>query len=126
MKREASDKDIADRFADVHGHRLRYDFTRACWYLWDGCLWGRDETERARALLRDLLVAEYSDGRAKKLTSAHSLAIIHDRLAVTNATGFENSSCHGFRAKSARWLASYSVTSAAFRCRGNVPRTHSA
>ena len=81
-----SDDALAQKFAERHGHDLRYIADWAHWYEWNGTRWAREPThrafDRARAICRvAAAAAEIEKHSVKtKLTSAKTVAAV-ERLA---------------------------------------------
>src|SRR5262245_36667821 len=80
-----SDASLASAFVDAHCQVIRYDATEDAWYLFDGAIWRRDQTNRASALMLDIIGA-HGVGSATKLRNAMRLAMLDSRIVVTRDT----------------------------------------
>jgi putative DNA primase/helicase len=85
---EYSDRWLADTVIERVGGRLRYTPAQRAWLAWDGQRWTRDEMDRARAEIRELLHGIACDlitrdGRAQKLArSIESAASLRSVMTV--------------------------------------------
>jgi putative DNA primase/helicase len=79
---------IALAFAAAHQENLRYDHTRASWYVWSGRAWRRDETKVAfswaRALCRQIADQARANGKPKPSVSKASTASAVERFALSD------------------------------------------
>jgi putative DNA primase/helicase len=81
---EFSEDALALEFSARHKHELRYVKKWGSWLLWDGTRWRFENTYRAfdmaRAVAREFANVCNTDGSAKKIASANTVAAI-ERLA---------------------------------------------
>lgn len=61
-KYSLDDTGNAQRFRDLYGNRVRYNFTQNAWFVWDGKRWARDDTSLVKQMADAML-----DGMEKQL-----------------------------------------------------------
>ncbi|PSC03816.1 hypothetical protein SLNSH_17045 [Alsobacter soli] len=90
---EHSEDDLALRFIGRHCDQLRFDHTRAAWYVWDGSRWGLDQTRQAFDLVRSYIRDVAADGDPRSAGKVSSVrfakaveifAAADRRVAVTS------------------------------------------
>ncbi len=89
VSRMPTDIGNAARFVEQHGQSVRYSFTSACWYVWDGRRWGRDASGRVVELAKRTALRIFdeardaeSEGRREELAKHAIRSQKRERLAA--------------------------------------------